>query len=233
MQLLWTLLRALFPKDPVRQCIEAARRRIRHLVETIETNEAQQALSNDPNFRIHLEAILLDYEASLHMAIGARACQIAKLKFKPQHRAFYRPTTPKTVAELMARLDALVLMLCDIERLAQLRAQQLTSERDADPLSLRASGLLRLDAAHRSTSPSFAGGGQCPSSLAEGGGGGSRALARETEGAAREAGGLPRAPPVFDVQLNPQPASQALPARPRAHAQSGYAVFSTNTVPAE
>lgn len=131
---LWIILRWLFPNDPVRQSIEAARSRIQHLVDTVFTEEGLRALAGDPAERIYLEAILLDYEAALHLVIGGRACQIAKLRFSPRHREFYRPSRAKSMIELLARLGDLVRMCGDIERLAQLRAAKLIRERDADPL---------------------------------------------------------------------------------------------------
>jgi hypothetical protein len=209
MQLLWIILRALFPTDPVQQCIGAARHRIALMASEVFSPQSLFLLEHDPHARLHIEALIIDYEAALHMAIGARACQIAKMRFRMQKRTSYAPTRALNVAALLARVRALVAMVNNIERLAQLRAERLKRERDANPLSLRASSPLRLAGTPRSTSPSFAGGGPLAlSSLAEGGGGGSRALARETEGAAREAGGLSRAPPVFDVHPNRKAVSQ-------------------------
>jgi len=145
---LWIILRWLFPNDPVRQSIEAARSRIQHLVDTVFTEEGLRALAGDPAERIYLEAILIDYEAALHLVIGGRACQIAKLRFSPRHREFYRPARAKSMIELLARLGDLVRMCGDIERLAQLRAAKLIRERDADPLAAHAPASLRSSRHH-------------------------------------------------------------------------------------
>jgi hypothetical protein len=195
MQLIWTILRWLFPTDPVQQCIGAARHRIALMASQVFTPQSLFLLEHDPQARLYIEALVIDYEFALHMAIGARACQIAKLRFRMHPRNFYKPTRALNVAALLKRIRALVTMCNNIERLAQIRAERLKREHDADPLPLHA------------TSPAF--GEEELSSLAEGGGGGARALARVTEGAGRNAAGLPRAPPIFDVQLKPKPASQA------------------------
>jgi hypothetical protein len=97
-------------------------------------------LEHDPRFRLHIEALIIDYEAALHTAIGARACQIAKMRFRYQHRASYRPTRALSVERLLARIRALVKLCNNIERLAQIRAERLKRERDADPLGLAAHG---------------------------------------------------------------------------------------------
>ncbi|MEZ6029138.1 MAG: hypothetical protein R3C46_05245 [Hyphomonadaceae bacterium] len=209
---LWIILRWLFPNDPVRQSIEAARSRIQHLVDTVFTEEGLRALAGDPAERIYLEAILLDYEAALHLVIGGRACQIAKLRFSPRHREFYRPSRAKSMIELLARLGDLVRMCGDIERLAQLRAAQLIRERDADPLAAHAPASFR---SFRQTPGSRADGETCSvlqlqscprsaivpgSRLSSGRAGGDNAQARTTT----------RGPPLPIVSPHPQAASQVL-----------------------
>jgi hypothetical protein len=205
MKLLWIILRVLFPTDPVRQCIEAARQRIALMVGKVFSPESLFLLAHDPRARLHIEALVIDYESALHFAIGARACQIAKMRFRQHPRAFFRPTRALSVERLLARIRALATMVNNIERLAQARAARLIRERDADPLGCCP---LRHAAAQRATSPSLRLEEEMHLRLSSSdavGGGGLRALARETEGAAATA----RAPPVFDVQLTPQPASQA------------------------
>jgi hypothetical protein len=220
MQLLWIILRALFPTDPVQQCIGAARHRIALMVKQVFSPESLFLLEHDPRARLYIESLIIDYEAGVHLAIGARACQVAKVRFRMQPRAFYKPTRALSTERLLARIRALVTLCANIERLAQIRAERLRRERDADPLELGATSPLRHVASQRATSPDFVGGGNAPASFLvrlKGGGGGPRALARETERAAVSA----QAPPVFDVYLNPKPASQAHPRGrgplPRAH----------------
>jgi hypothetical protein len=211
MQLLWIILRALFPNDPVQRCIGAARHRIALMVSEVFSPQTLFLLEHDPQARLYIEALIIDYEAALHMAIGARACQIARMRFRFHAKAFYRPTRALSVEALLTRIRALVSMCNNIERLAQIRAERFKRERDADPL------------------------GCCPLRHAAS----QRALARETEGVSDGAEGAiwsggpnreanapagaasAQAPPVFDVYLNPKPASQPhLRGRgplPRAH----------------
>jgi hypothetical protein len=211
MQLLWIILRALFPADPVQQCIGAARHRIALMVSEVFSPQTLFLLEHDPQARLYIEALIIDYEAGLHMAVGARACQIAKMRFRFRPKAFYRPTRALSVAALLARIRALVTMCNNIERLAHIRAERLKRERDADPL------------------------GCCPVRHADA----LRALARETVGVSDGAEGAiwsggpnreahapagaacAQAPPVFDAHPHPKPASQPHPRGrgplPRAH----------------
>ena len=140
MQLLWIILRWLFPNDPVQQCIGAARRRIALMASEVFSPQSLFLLAHDPQARLHIEALIIDYEAALHMAIGARACQIAKMRFRFHPKAFYRPTRALSTQRLLARIRALVAMCNNIERLAQIRAERLKRERDANPLGLAAHG---------------------------------------------------------------------------------------------
>jgi hypothetical protein len=140
MQLIWIILRWLFPTDPVQQCIGAARHRIALMAAQVFSPQSLFLLAHDPQARLHIEALVIDYEAALHMAIGARACQIAKLRFRMHPRAFYKPTRALNVAALLKRIRALVTMCNNIERLAQIRAGRLKREHDADPLGLAAHG---------------------------------------------------------------------------------------------
>jgi hypothetical protein len=205
MQLIWIILRALFPTDPVQQCIGAARHRIALMASEVFSPQTLFLLEHDPQARLYIEALVIDYEAALHMAIGARACQIARLRFRYLPKTFYRPTRALNTAALLKRIRALVTMCNNIERLALIRAERLKREHDADPLGCCP---LRHAASQRATSPSLRLQEETHrrlSSSDEVGGGGSRRLRRETEGAAAGA----RAPPIFDVSRHPKPASQA------------------------
>jgi hypothetical protein len=114
MTLLWIILRALFPTDPVQQCIGAARHRIALMASEVFSPQSLYLLAHDPQARLHIEALIIDYEAALHMAIGARACQIAKIRFRFYPKAYYRPTRALSVAALLARVRALVTMCNNI-----------------------------------------------------------------------------------------------------------------------
>ncbi len=210
MQLLWTLLRALFPTDPVQQCIGAARHRIALMASEVFRPQTLFLLARDTQARLYIEALIIDYEAALHMAIGARACQIARMRFRFHPKNFYRPTRALNTAALLKRIRALVTMCNNIERLAQIRAERLRRERDADPLAFGAYGStdawLRHAAHHEavsvasiSTSASL---GLMVSSTRS-----VRPSNHEAVLAARATSA--RAPPVFHVQHHPQLASQS------------------------
>ncbi len=92
MEWLLIILRYLFPLDPVRQCIEALRDRTAAMVSLITNDDILDRLASDPEARIALEAALIDYEASLRLAIAGRAHQIARLSFRPAKQTFPRPT---------------------------------------------------------------------------------------------------------------------------------------------
>ena len=207
MQWLWLLLAYLFPRDPVRQMVEAARQLVANLAEGFQNPETLEALAEDDAYRAHVEAIAKDYEATVHLAIAARACAIAGVRFRLVARPFHTPSRPQSLAHLIKRIHALVALCDDIERLAQLRAIQLKREHDADPLGIHGStdAWLRHAAHHELVGVALT---LSSTGCEAGGGGGSRALARETEGAGRHAAGS-RAPPVFDVTPHPQAASEA------------------------
>jgi hypothetical protein len=197
MHWLWIVLSCLFPRDPMRQCIEALREQVRQTArEAFELG--LHAIESDAALRCTLEAIIIEYETTLHLVIGARACQIAGLRFDPGERFFPDPTHPKSALELLARLNNLIKALDRLEHLAQLRAIKLRREREADPL-----GLKKHHPAPGSAPMS-------PTGQAMG-----DRTRTATEAAGRNAAGLSLAPPVFDAELNLKPASQASPARTR------------------
>ena len=215
MEWLWIILRYLFPLDPVRQCIAALCDRVTAMLSIVLDEDALEDLAADPEARIALEAALVDYEATLRLTISARAHQIAKLRFIPGKKSFHRPTSARSLVDLVKNAFRSSRKIAPTSNAsARLQANRLKRKREADPLgaltltpSLRDSPL-RHDAARRATSPGFAGGGQSQSSTGEAGGGGSPRLRGETEGAGRNEAGA-RAPPVFDVYLQPQYASEA------------------------
>ena len=205
MQWLWLLLAYLFPRDPVRQVVEAARQVVANLAEGFQHPETLAVLAEDDAYRAYVEAIAKDYEATVHLAIAERACEIAGIRFRPVERPFHTPSRPQSLAHLIRRIHTLVALCDDIERLAQLRAIQLRRERENDPLGLAAHGStgawLRHAAHHEAV--------RALSSLGcEAGGGGGALRSSVTEGAGRNAAGA-RAPPIFDVPPHPQAASEA------------------------
>jgi len=199
---LWIILRSLFPRDPIRQGAEALRHRVAQLVHVSKDTASLSRLLIDPALRLHLELLILDAEDCLRLWIAMRGCQIAKVRpGLPHKRCTPHLVHARDLSELLARIGALVAMFRDKEKLAQAHAAKLKQLRDADPLSLRASGPLRLAAAPRSTSPAFGEGGQSSTGEA-GGGGATRSVV--TEGAARSADAASmRGPPHSIEGANP------------------------------
>jgi hypothetical protein len=210
MDWLWILLRYLFPTDPARQAAEAARQCIATLVAEFFAPETLAVLAVDDSARAYIEAIINDYEACVHLAIGARACQIAGLRFKTAARPFHPPARARSIAQLTARIRALVALCNDIERLAQLRAARLKRAYDTDPIGLAA----HSDAMRAASSSTSARSGLILSSARS-------ARPSKDEAvltAARHA--KSRVPRVFHVCLQPQPASEARLLRSHPHAKS-------------
>jgi hypothetical protein len=200
---LWIILRYLFPGDPIRQGAEAIRQRVVQLVGIVNDDTWLQELLSDPAIRLQIELIILDAEDTLRLWIAMRGCQIAGIRLGVPHEcAIPNLTRAKDLPELLARIYELLEACEKMEQRAQAHADRLKRLRDANPLGAIRTSCGPLRHASHATSPGFAGGGQ--SSLGKAGGGGSRALARETEGAARSADAAPtRAPPHSIAGANP------------------------------
>jgi hypothetical protein len=177
MQLIWIILRSLFPRDPLRQGAEVLRQRVAQLAHVAQDPATLRQLFFDPALRLQLELLILDVEDCLRLWIAMRGCKIARVRPKsPRRRCTPHLTHARDLRDLIARIHALAAMFARREKLARAHAAKLKQLRDANPLGVREPVV---------------------SSLAEGGGGGSRALARETacraeaqrrrEGAARSA----------------------------------------------
>lgn len=110
------------------------------MVREVFSPESLYLLARDPRAPACIEALIIDHEAALHFAIGARTCQIAKMRFRQQPRALFKPTRALSTERLLACIRALVKTVNNIERLAQLRAARHIRERDADPLGLLTHG---------------------------------------------------------------------------------------------
>ena len=140
MDWLWIILRYLFPNDPARLAAEVARSCVTMMVKLVFCETGLAALERHGYERIYIEGIVRDYEATIHLAIAVRACQIAGLRFNPAARPLHFPARAMSLPQLLKRIHALVALCDDIERLAQLRAVQLKRAHDADPLGLAAHG---------------------------------------------------------------------------------------------
>jgi hypothetical protein len=164
MQLIWIILRHLFPRDPLRQGAEALRQRIAQLAHIAQDPATLGQLLIDPNLRLQLELLILDVEDCLRLWIAMRGCQIAKVRPKsPRRRCTPHLTHARDLNDLIARIRMVAAMFRNREKLARAHARKLKQLRDANPLGISDVAL---------------------SSLAEGGGGGMRSM---TEGAARSA----------------------------------------------
>ncbi len=140
MELVWILLRWLFPADPVRRCIEALKQHVAHLIDTVLNEDCLAELDRDPALRLHLESMIVNYEEGLQACIAGRACQIAGLPYTPTAQPDYTPSRARPAHELLTRLDDLARDCMRIEQLAQLRAIRLKRASDADPLGHAAHG---------------------------------------------------------------------------------------------
>ena len=120
------------------------------------SDEELDDLAHNPARRAIIAPALADAHAKLNLLIYLRACELAGLtprstRFIPNFTCTHASTD--TLA-LWRAFQRLVAKFDDYERLAKLRAQHLRREASTIPPSLRDSPL-RLDAAHRSTSPAF------------------------------------------------------------------------------
>jgi hypothetical protein len=166
MQLIWIILRSLFPRDPLRQGAEVLRQRVAQLAHIAQDPATLRQLFFDPALRLQLELLILDVEDCLRLWIAMRGCQIAKVRPKsPRRRCTPHLTHARDARDLITRIVALAAMFAKREKLARAHASKLKQLRDAHPLGVRE---------------------PISSSLAEGGGGGAmRSIV--TEGAARSA----------------------------------------------
>ena len=204
MEWLWIILRYLFPHDRVRQGIEAARRLVGQLALDALSDTSLDQFARDPGSRRYLEAHIIAYEDSVRAVIAARACQIAGVALRSSWQEIHLPARAKSFVHVLARLNDLLEMCDDIERLAQLRAVQLKRMHDNDPLGLAAHGSPRGGAAIKSNLEPVGVSGALKAQIA--------LILSSTRSVrpskdervltgARKAAGA-RAPPVFDVCLN-------------------------------
>ena len=137
---LWILLRCLFPVDPIRQTAEAMRHRVKQLIHVSKDQATLAQLLIDPALRLQLERTILDAEDCLRLWIAMRGRQIAKLRPKvPRDRATPHLTHAKSLAELLARIAALVVDCQAMEQRAQAHADRPKRLREADPLGAHGS----------------------------------------------------------------------------------------------
>ena len=140
MEWLWIILRALFPRDPIRQGAEALRQRVVQLMDIANDDNWLQELLSDPAFRLQIELIILDAEDTLRLWIAMRGCQIAGIRLGVAHqRAIPNLSRAKDLPELLARIYELLEACEKMEQRAQAHADRLKRLRDANPLAAHGS----------------------------------------------------------------------------------------------
>jgi hypothetical protein len=141
MQLIWIILRSLFPRDPLRQGAEVLRQRVAQLAHVAQDPATLRQLFFDPALRLQLELLILDVEDCLRLWIAMRGCQIAKVRPKsPRRRCTPHLTHARDLRDLITRIHALAAMFARREKLARAHAAKLKHLRDANPLGLATHG---------------------------------------------------------------------------------------------
>ena len=152
MQLIWIILRSLFPRDPLRQGAEVLRQRVAQLAHIAQDPDTLRQLFLDPALRLQLELLILDVEDCLRLWIAMRGCQIARVRPKsPRRRCTPHLTHARDARDLITRIVALAAMFHKREKLARAHARKLKQLRNANPLGLAAhgsTGAARCAAAH-------------------------------------------------------------------------------------
>jgi len=145
-ELLHALLCILFPLDPVARIRELTRDYIRWMIAPLSDPRAIAHLHASPEARRELLSHITVIEQGMNLLIHHRTRQLLGKPFQHHDATHRHPVRDKSVDAIVARLTRLLALFDNLERLAQRRAER-------NPLSLRASSPLRLDATHRSTSP--------------------------------------------------------------------------------
>ncbi len=144
--LLITLLRILFPLDPVARLREITRDYINVIVSCLEDPTRRETIAATPRMCAKLEADIAALEHGIRLLIHERARQIIGLPYT------YTPRIPapeqrraRPLPQIIARLSRMAALFHNLERLAQRRATRMQRELDENPI--------RLDASHQSASP--------------------------------------------------------------------------------
>ncbi len=144
--LLITLLRILFPLDPIARLREITRNYINAIVTCLEDPIRRETIRNTPHLCAKLETDIAALEHGVHLLIHERARQILGLPY------IYTPRIPsphqrraRPLTQIIARLSRMAALFHNMERLAQRRAQRMQRE--------LADNHLRLAPSAQSTSP--------------------------------------------------------------------------------
>ncbi|MDP3492893.1 MAG: hypothetical protein Q8R82_07250 [Hyphomonadaceae bacterium] len=145
--LLLTLLRILFPLDPIARLREITRDYISQIMGWLDDPFDVEEIHHREDLREILEAHIITAEHGVQLLITERARQIAGLPFIYTARIappYLRRT--KSLSRLLKRLTNLARLFHNLEQLAHRRAERIIRERGCP---------LRLDATHQSTSPAL------------------------------------------------------------------------------
>ena len=146
--LLLILMRILFPLDPVARLREVTRDYLGEIGSWLENPLCLDDLRTDPQLCALLEAHIIVAEYGVHLLIHERARQLAGLPFIYTPRlSLPERRRARPLHEVFARLSRLAKLFDNLDRLAHRRAQRMRLELNANPV--------RLDASHRSISPSL------------------------------------------------------------------------------
>ena len=138
--LLITLLRILFPHDPVARLSEITRAYISGIVTCLADPARRETIANTPHLCAKLDADIAALEHGIHLLIHERARQILGLPYT------YTPRIPppeprrtRPLTQIIARLSRMAALFHNLERLAQRRAERMQDK----PLPARRGGYLR------------------------------------------------------------------------------------------
>ena len=185
------LLRLLFPYDKVGRSREFMRGWLQMVMGWVMDPINIADFEDYPEDRAWLEGHIAATEYGMQVLVWERAREMLGLPFI-YHRRQDNPKfrRSKDLRRLVRRLTQLARNFHNLDKLAARVADRMRREHDADPLSLRASSLmLRITPAAVEDFVATL----CVLPRAKRGGGGSRRLRRETEGAARLRADLPQA----------------------------------------
>ena len=144
--LLITLLRILFPLDPVARLREITRDYINAIVTCLEDPHRREMIADTPHLRAKLEADIAALEHGIHLLIHERARQILGLPYTYTPRIpSPEPRRARPLTQIIARLGRMAALFHNLERLAQRRATRMKRELEENPL--------RLAPSAQSTSP--------------------------------------------------------------------------------
>jgi hypothetical protein len=148
--LLITLLRILFPLDPVARLREITRDYINAIVSCLEDPIRREAIRNTPHLCAKLDADIAALEHGIHLLIHERARQILGLPYIYTPRiASPEPRRARPLTQIIARLGRMAALFHNLERLAQRRADTHEARAGREPPPSRCFASIHLPRALR------------------------------------------------------------------------------------